>query len=275
MTQDWIRHIDRLIKQRPASRSALEAFRGIALLMEKARPGGVPVHVEKRVRDLQQKEGFPLFSREDLPLDLKTAADLLEKFLAHLSGSDRDDARGLEKALKKVESANDWAERLFVFILKQDDPAVAEMGREVSLNPGVLAFLGKTALRPCLERLREDAASYLDKKTWDKGYCPLCGSQPDMACFEKTGKRYLHCELCGEKWPYPRIQCPFCNTVEQEKLGYFEAEEEEGLRVYFCRECHRYIKTVDTRAFEEPAPLEIEGLATLHLDVLAQENGFR
>lgn len=275
MTRDWIRHIDRLIQQRPVSRSALEAFRGIALLMEEARPEAMPVHVEQEVRDVQQKEGFPLFSREDLPLDLKTAGDLLKKFLAHLSRSDRDDARGLEKALKKAESAGDWTEGLFVSILKQDDQTVAEMGRDVNLDPGVLTFLGKTALRPSMERLREDAAPYLDKTGWDKGYCPLCGSQPDMACLKKTGKRYLHCELCGEKWPYPRIQCPFCNTVEQEKLGYFEAEEEEGLRVYFCRECHRYIKTVDMRAFEETAPLEVEGLASLHLDVLAQENGFR
>jgi FdhE protein len=274
MTQDSIPHIDRLIQQRPASRTALAAFRELALLMAQAAPEVKPVQVEKEIRDLQQREGFPLFSREDLPLDFDAAADLLKKFLAHLSEAARDDSKGLRKAVKRAESADDWPGRLFRAILKQDEKVVAEMATEVNLDPNVLAFLGKTALRPSIERLREAASGDIDKTGWDKGYCPLCGSQPDMACFEKTGKRYLHCELCGEEWPYPRMQCPFCNTREQEKLGYFEAEEEEGLRVYFCRECLRYIKTIDKRVFEEAAPLELESLATIHLDLLAQENGF-
>jgi FdhE protein len=275
MTQDSIPHIDRLILQRPAASTALTAFRELALLMGQAKPDARPVHVEKGVRDIQQREGFPLFSREDLPLDFDAAADLLKKFLAHLSSADRDDSKGLKKALKQAESGEDWSRKLFSAILKQDEKVVAEIATEVTLNPNVLAFLGKTALRPSIERLRETADGSIDKTGWDKGYCPLCGSQPDMACFEKTGKRYLHCELCGEEWPFPRIKCPFCNTEEQEKLGYFDAEEEEGFRVYFCRGCLRYIKTIDKKAFEEAAPLELESLATLHLDLLAQENGFK
>jgi FdhE protein len=95
-----------------------------------------------------------------------------------------------------------------------------------------------------------------------------------MACFAKGGERCLHCELCGQEWPYPRLKCPFCGNDEQETLGYFQAEQEEGFRVYFCRKCRRYIKTVDGRVFEEPAPMELEYLATLHLDLAAAERGF-
>ena len=275
MSQDLISHIDRLMVQRPVSKTALGAFRELALLMEQATPAAKPVQVEKGVRDIQQQEGFPLFSRDDLPLDLDEAAELLKKFLTHLSNRDREDSKGLKKALKEVESADDWPKRLFSAILRQDEKALSEMAAGVDLDPNVLTFLGKTALRPSIERLRETTKEHMDTTGWDKGYCPLCGSQPDMAFFEKTGKRYLHCELCGEEWPFSRMQCPFCNTREQENLGYFETEEEEGLRVYFCRECLRYIKTIDKRAFEEAAPLELEYLATIHLDLLAQENGFK
>jgi FdhE protein len=115
----------------------------------------------------------------------------------------------------------------------------------------------------------------IEEKEWDKGYCPLCGSQPDMARFNKKGKRQLHCELCGQEWTFARIGCSFCNNREQEDLGYLEAEGEEGLRIYYCKSCSRYIKTIDSRAFEEIAPLELESLATLHLDVIAQKNGFK
>lgn len=275
MTQDLVAHIDRLILQRPASKTALAPFRELALLMAQAAPEVKPVQVKKEIRDIQHQEGFPLFSREDLPLDFDAAAELLKKFLTHLSHADRVDSKGLKKALKQSESADDWPGRLFRAILKQDEKAVAEMATEAYLDPNVLAFLGKTALRPSIERFREATRGHMETTGWNKGYCPLCGSQPDMACFEKSGKRHLHCELCGEEWPYARIQCPFCNTTAQENLGYFEAEEEEGFRVYFCRECLRYIKTIDKKSFEEAAPLELENLATLHLDLLAQENGFK
>jgi FdhE protein len=96
-----------------------------------------------------------------------------------------------------------------------------------------------------------------------------------MAYFAKTGKRYLHCELCGQEWAYPRLKCPFCRNDEHETLGYFDVEGEEGFRVDFCRKCLRYLKTVDKRVFEEAAPMELEHLATIHLDILANENGFR
>lgn len=275
MTRDLVSHIDRLIQQRPAARTALAPFRELALLMAQTSPGVKPVQVNQGIREIQQKEGFPLFSRENLPLDFDSAADLLKAFLVHLSQAGRDDVKGLKKALKQIESADDWAERLFRGILSQDEKTLTDMATEVDLDPNVLAFLGKIALRPSIERFRETAARDMDNTGWDKGYCPVCGSQPDMAGFEKTGKRYLHCELCGQEWPFPRIQCPFCSTTEQEQLGYFEAEEEEGFRVYFCRECLRYIKTIDKKTFEEAAPLELENLATLHLDLLAQENGFK
>ncbi len=274
MTQDWIRHIDRLITQRPATRKALEAFRDIALLMGGARPEARPIHVDHKVREIKVQEGFPLFARDELPLDLRAAGDLLKRILKEMSLRDREDASGLKRAWQEAESEGAWSERLLFVILKQDESGLAEMAKAVDLNPGVLTFLGKAALRPSLDQLREAAGPYLDKAGWDRGYCPLCGSLPDMACFERSGKRSLHCELCGEEWPYPRIKCPFCGTEDQEKLGYLEAEEEEGFRVYFCRECGRYIKTVDRKAFEEPAPLELEALATLHLDLIAREKGF-
>jgi len=275
MIQDFVQHIDRLIQQRPTAKTALSTFRELALLMVQGNPDIKPVEIEKRVLDIKQQEGFPLFSKEDLPLDFDAAADLLKKFLEHLGATDRNDREGLKKARKKTDDTDEWSGNLFKIILKQDEEALSLIAKEVDLDPKVLQFLGQVALTPSIYALRDAMSSNIDTDGWDHGYCPLCGSQPNMAYFAKTGKRYLHCEFCGEEWAFSRIRCPFCDNQEQETLGYFEVEEEEGLRVYFCRKCMRYLKTIDKKAFEEVAPLELENLATIHLDLLANENEFK
>jgi len=275
MIQDLVQDIDRLIQQRPAAKTALAPFRELALLMIQVDPDIKPVEVEKGIRDIKQQEGFPLFSREDLPLDFSAASGLLKKFLEHLGATDRDDREGLKKAHKKADDTGEWSKNLFKTILKQDEKALSLIAKEVDLDPKVIQFLGQVALTPSIHTLRDAMSSNIDTDGWDYGYCPLCGSQPDMAYFAKTGKRYLHCELCGEEWAFSRIRCPFCDNQDQETLGYFEAEEEEGFRVYFCRECMGYLKTIDKKAFEEVAPLELENLATIHLDLLANENEFK
>ena len=275
MAQDILKHIDRLIQQRPAAKTTLASFREIARLIEQTTPDAQPVNIENGIRDFKRQEGFPLFSKEALPIDFDSASNLLKKFLKHLGETERDDSKGLKKALERAETKSEWPGEIFKAILKQDEEALSMMTKEVDLDPEVLFFLGQVALRPSIHILRDALTEDIDKNGWDYGYCPLCGSQPDMAYFAKTGKRHLHCELCGEEWLFSRIKCPFCNNEDQETLGFFEVEEEEGFRVYFCRECKRYLKTIDKKVFEEVAPLELENLATIHLDLLAHENGFK
>jgi FdhE protein len=71
-----------------------------------------------------------------------------------------------------------------------------------------------------------------------------------------------------------RIKCPFCGNEEQQTLAYFSIEGEERYRVDVCNECKRYIKTVDFRETREEANLDVEDIATLHLDMLANEEGY-
>jgi len=272
---DLERHIDRLIRQRPASREALESFKGLLGLTRGIEPKAHPIEMQEGLVSLKRKQGFPLFAREALPLDLGASGDLLAKFLEYLSALEREDKKGLEEAYQRSAARPGWAIELLRVVLKKDEEVLSKMAGEVDLESNTLYFLGLMSLRPALAALRQGLSYKMDKKDWPYGYCPLCGSQPDISFFDRSGKRHLHCELCGEEWPHPRLTCPFCQNQDHEALGYFEAESEEGLRVDFCRKCLRYLKVVDKRAFEETAPMELEALATLHLDVLALEQGFK
>ena len=275
MREDLLQHIDRLIQQRPVSKAALVAFRELVFLTVQADPKVKPVALEAGLRDIKRNEGFPLFSREDLPLDFDNASNLLKRFLEHLAGSNRDDKEGLRRALEKSQPEREWCLKLFKAILARDDETQSGIGKAVDLDPKVLHFLGRMALSPSLHALRHVLADRIGKEGWDHGYCPMCGSQPGMAYIAKSGKRYLCCELCGEEWAYHRMTCPFCENQDHGTLGYFEAEQEEGFRVDFCRKCLRYLKAVDRRVFEEATPMDLEDLATIHLDVLAAQHGFR
>jgi len=130
-------------------------------------------------------------------------------------------------------------------------------------------------LRPALEMVVEKYGDRVAQYNWNEGYCPICGKEPKIGEIkQEEGMRYLFCNQCGIEWPYQRIKCPFCGNEEQQSLAYFTVEDDERYRVDVCNECKRYIKIVDFRESKEEANLDVEDIATLHLDILASEEGY-
>lgn len=131
------------------------------------------------------------------------------------------------------------------------------------------------SLRPALEKVVEKYGSVVAEIGWAEGYCPICGKEPKIGEIrEEEGRRFLFCTQCGFEWRFRRIKCPFCGNEEQQTLAYFTIEGEEKYRVDVCHECKRYIKIVDFRESKEEANLDVEDIATLHLDMLANEEGY-
>lgn len=131
------------------------------------------------------------------------------------------------------------------------------------------------SLRPELETIAEQYGALVEKSGWTEGYCPICGKEPKIGEIRESedGRRYLFCHQCGHKWHFRRIKCPFCSNEEQHSLAYFAVEGEERYRVDVCNKCRRYIKIVDVPKSGE-ANLDVEDIATLHLDMLAYEEGY-
>jgi len=131
------------------------------------------------------------------------------------------------------------------------------------------------SLRPALEKVAEKYGGKITETGWGEGYCPICGKEPKIGEIrEEEGRRFLFCTQCGFEWRFRRIKCPFCGNEEQQTLAYFTIEGEEKYRVDVCHECKRYIKIVDFRESKEEANLDVEDIATLHLDMLANEEGY-
>lgn len=276
MNDRLLEHIDKAVQKTPFYKEALSVYMDLlSFLNENELKAKFVIKKDELIRDIKVKEGFPLFSRDNLPFDIKETSLLFFNIIEQLLSKKRKDKDSLQKILVKLQDDSQWIQGAINAFLSSDKEKLADMSDKVSLSPMVLSFLTHMALKPSLEALKEAAGDMIQREEWDYGYCPLCGSSPDMAFFDGNGKRSLHCELCGLEWNYQRLKCPFCENSDAKKLGYFVSEDNEGLRVDFCKKCNFYIKTVDMRVNNLSIPLELENLLTLHLDMLAHEQGFK
>ena len=108
-----------------------------------------------------------------------------------------------------------------------------------------------------------------------QGSCPYCGSQPRYARFHSDdGRRLLYCPLCRSQWRFPRLCCPYCGNDDQEKLRHFYVDKDEAHRVDICDVCRRYLKTTDERQLGREVIPQVEDVATMALDYLAEREGY-
>jgi len=139
----------------------------------------------------------------------------------------------------------------------------------------LIELLLEESLRPDLERVAEKYATIVAQSVWAEGYCPICGREPKIGEIkEREEERFLFCHQCGFEWSFRRIKCPFCGNEAPQSLAFFTVEEDERYRVDVCNECKRYIKIIDFREESQKANMDVEDIATLHLDILASEEGY-
>ena len=68
------------------------------------------------------------------------------------------------------------------------------------------------------------------------------------------------------------MQCPFCGNAEHSKLAYYPSQD--GVyRLYICKACHRYLKTIDLRQAEGHV-LAVEPILTVGMDLSARDEGY-
>lgn len=167
-------------------------------------------------------------------------------------------------------------------IMKLDRPQLEDYFQETGLTGrsglegDLIAYALYSSLNPFYNSYMRAVSSITDFSIWRDGCCPVCGHAAAMAKHrEEDGARILECGQCQAQWNYPRVECPFCDNNDYNRLRYFYVPGERFRQVHVCEECKGYIKTVDTREMDREAFLGLEAIATAYLDALAVQEGYK
>lgn len=226
------------------------------------------------------KKGIPLLRGEQVNgAILESAAALLEKAAALLAQAPLTDQinESARQARSAFEKKGDLARRVVSEVLESAALGSSRTDLEEA-DEGFVLFLAWSALSGALKPLQGKLAALLEGQLhWRRGYCPLCGHLPAMGRLVRPGKgrgreRELVCSCCQMRWSYQRIGCPFCGSTEQKQLKIIGLDDEPALRIDTCDSCKAYLKTYTGEGEEEVA---LADWSTLHLDLVAQEKGFR
>lgn len=152
-----------------------------------------------------------------------------------------------------------------------------QLDKKAGLDSEVIAFALHMTLSPFLSRYMQEVREVEGFTLWRQhSYCPVCGQQANMARHRSDdGARVLECWLCHAQWVFPRVECPYCDNVDHQKLRYFYVTGDKTRQVHVCEVCKKYLKTVDGKAMEKDVTLDVEAIATGYLDALALREGYR
>ena len=269
------KRIEQIKKKRPGYGEILDFYQKVREAQDQVKASLKigPIKLRKEWKELLAKEGFSLIQKEDFPLDIESSVKLF-KALCQIG---KDANPHMAEQARKIGEAidNNRIDLIKLFKGGWKEERIEQIAEGFELDKKVFLFLIQSSIRPSIEAGVEQLRSELDPETWLKGYCPVCGSLASLSLLkEETGKRYLLCSYCGYQWRIDRLFCPFCKNKEHESLQYFCGEEEEAYRIDLCDKCHQYIKTIDYRNLKESDPV-LEDLATLHLDLLASQKGYK
>lgn len=265
----WLR------KTRPVCKEILDFYEKIKGEQERMKPSLnlEPIVLKEGWKDLLTQEGFPLIQRDQFPLDVDSSVTLFQS-LCRIA---REANPYLSEQVDKIEEALAREKVDLKNLLKEavKERRAERIADQFGFATKVFVYLVENSVKPSVEAGVKQIAKHLKPETWSKGICPICGSLPSLSLFqEETGKRSLLCSYCGYRWSIERLICPYCGEKDPQSLGYFCAEGEESPRIDTCEKCRRYIKTLDLRKMEVYDPW-LEDLATLHLDLLASQKGYR
>ena len=234
-----------------------------------------PLKLSEELQTVKAREQLPLIGVEEFNFDKKESADLF-LVLSHLALEANPDLSETAKVIVAATGEAIKPQALFDGLLKGNEALFENLAAELKIDKTVLGFLAYNSIKPSLCACADQLAAYLDRTNpWQQGYCPVCGSAPILSLLEDEGRRKLVCSYCWHLWPAKRVQCPYCDGSGSDDLHYFYSEAENDTRVDLCDRCQKYIKTIDTRRADRLIYPPLEHISRMHLDIKAQEMGFK
>ncbi|MBM4137214.1 MAG: formate dehydrogenase accessory protein FdhE [Nitrospira sp.] len=276
-----IKRINVIGKNRPTHKEVLDFFKYIIREQHKIKPliKVKTIDINEETAKNQLKEGFPLIDKKDIKLDLDLAATLFKNICRVLQRKEK-----IAPEIKKINQAirNKGIDLMEIFgrLIEGDKGYIEFIANKAGLHTWLLSFLAESSINPFLEEYAEKLKDYVGQEIWFRGYCPACGSAPVLGELRNLegveGAKSLVCSSCSFQWRFKRLACPFCGNEDHKKLRYFNTEADgKAYRVDVCEECKKYIKTIDLRETGEDVIPLVEDMGTLHLDIIAQNEGYK
>ena len=269
-----LERLDTLRKQRPQFSEIYDFYSGLCRFFKQHQDGWLQCHPDLTTWPTRRQAGFPLLTAASLQIDEAAAADFLQALISSFIEHGQQGEEALRALSAALGAGAVTVEPLFAACLERDRAPLASTAEQLEIPAALLEYVCATALASGLQQWRQQAED-LPLDDWQEGFCPVCGGAPAMG--ELTGEegtKQLHCSICACQWTIPRLQCSSCGNTESDSLAYFTAEGEAGYRVDICRKCSSYLKVVDSRELGGDLPMDVEDLNTMHLDLLAQKEGF-
>jgi FdhE protein len=268
------KRLSELSLQRPMFADVFDFYSKLYEFFGRERPPFLSVPLELAVSEPTHREGFPLLRGDLLEIDSENAKIFLEEMIALLQKYGHQGATELGILKEALGKGEEDLPRLFRACFERDRHPLTELAEKLKIQAALIEYVLALALGYALQRCKEEGLSAASEG-WSHGHCPLCGGLPVMGeLADEEGKKKLQCGICASSWEFTRLKCSYCGNDEHDTLEYFTAHGEPGYRVDICRKCSCYLKIVDGRHVGQGHPLDIEDIATLHLDVLAQKEGF-
>jgi len=217
------------------------------------------------------EEGHPLVSAEELDADPTSLVELCARIGFTIAEHKRERVKALARIHAWLYEGRHQIRALAVEYLRSGGVSISAAA---GINRGLLVFVLDSGLRPFLRAQAEALAPLVDDGSWYRGYCPICGGEPDIGALEKSnGRRRLLCSRCDSEWTFRRLGCPFCGNEEVGQLGHYPSND-NVYRLSVCERCHRYLKTIDLREVAGEHPLAAERILTAAMDAAAERMGY-
>ena len=234
-----------------------------------------PIALAPEVARTKLQQGRFLLQDLDVEIDAEETAGRLVR-LAQAAESAGENINALDLQVWLDRHRSDLGV-IMQNVLEDGGGMLADAAERMGLDAAVCRALAQNALKPVMRAWGRQLAPLAEGVPWSRGVCFICGALPVFGELQGNSQAlHLRCGLCGGDWEYSRLACMFCGTDDHRKRDYlFVENEHEKAHIEACMECNTYIKVIPAFSPTPAAMLPVEDLATLHLDIIAAEKGYR
>jgi FdhE protein len=269
--------VKRLKDQMPPIEKVLSAYGEV--LMEKARLRAelplLKVPPPSAPDPFQFSQGVPLLTEDTMIHFMDSLKNAHDRMLPVLEKAFPKISPVIQKLRVALEERELDLKSCMETLLSGGDEKMGEIAFGLGTESLTIKFILGQLMKPFMEKLAKTYKPLIQNLTWHRGYCPICGSFPELSYLvEKEGQRWLRCSLCGHEWRFMRTRCPFCENDDQEKMEFYFIEDRNHERAEICYQCKRYLVSIDLRKCSDEVVLEVASLGMVYLDILAQGRGY-